>query len=220
MGSLRRYLLAGLAVTIPTVVTLFILGRIYQLLQDQVGERAERYLVAHVSWIAPDQAWASVTVGAVLTLVLLVVVGWISSTVFGRRLVALGERVVQRVPVVGWIYAPARQLVTLLFGAKQVAFRRVVLVAYPRPGCYCIGFVTAEPMEETRRRTGSELVNVFVPFSPTPVTGILLLVPRDELVEVDYSVEEGMKLVISGGVLTPDSARLAGHGHGPIQMGA
>ncbi len=203
MTSLRRYLLAGLVVTIPAGITLYVLNVIYRLLRDTIGDPVRHYLAAHLPWVAIDRPVVAVLTGLLLTLAVLLGVGFVSSTMFGRQLVGLGERAVQATPLVGRIYAPARQVVQLLFATQKTAFREVVLVQYPHPGTYAVGFITAERFPEASLKTGQELVTVFVPFSPTPVTGIVLVLPRDRVIPLALTVEEAMKYVISGGVLTP-----------------
>lgn len=205
LPNLRRYLLAGLVVTIPILVTLFVLNLLYVQLRLRIGEPVQLYLAAHLAWLREDQPLIAVLVGVAMTFSLLLAVGFISTTMVGRRLVGLGEAVMQRTPLVGRIYAPARQAVQLLFANSKPAFRRVVLVPYPVPGSYALGFVTSEQMTAASDKVGEELVNVFVPFSPTPVTGIVLMVRREQIVELDMTIEQGMKMVISGGVLTPDT---------------
>lgn len=205
LPNLRRYFLAGLVVTIPILVTLFVLNLLYAQLRVQIGEPVQTYLAAHVVWLREDQPLVAVLVGLLMTITLVLLVGFISTTMIGRRLVGLGEAVMQRTPLVGRIYAPARQAVQLLFANSKPAFRRVVLVEYPVAGSYALGFVTSEQMAAASARAGGELVNVFVPFSPTPVTGIVLMVRREQILELDMTIEQGMKMVISGGVLTPDA---------------
>lgn len=202
--TLRRYLLAGLVITIPIVVTLYVLGALFSFLEQHIGTKVQVYLGEHFASGAGRPV--AVLVGLLLTVAVLVTVGWISSTMVGRRIVAIGEQLVQRTPLVGWVYGPAKQVAKLVLASNQAAFRRVVLVQYPHPGMYAIGFVTAEQIRGASQRVDIDLVNVFVPYSPTPVTGILLLVPRAAVIDLPYTVEQGMKLVISGGVLTPENA--------------
>ena len=205
LPNLRRYLLAGLVVTIPVMVTLFVLNLLYVQLKVRIGDPVQLYLAAHIDWLRQDQPLIAVTVGLLLTLTLLMLVGFISTTMVGRKLVGLGEAAMQRTPLVGRIYAPARQAVQLLFANTKPSFRRVVLVPYPQQGSYALGFVTAEQVAEASAKVGGPLINVFVPFSPTPVTGIVLMVRREDVRELDMTIEQGMKMVISGGVLTPDT---------------
>ncbi len=205
LPNLRRYLLAGRVVTIPILVTLFVLNLLYAQLKVSMGEPVQVYLAAHLGWLREDQPLIAVLVGSTMTVSLLLLVGFISSTMAGRKLVGVGEALMQRTPFVGRIYAPARQAVQLLFANTKPAFRRVVLVQYPLPGSYALGFVTSEQMTEASEKVGETLVNVFVPFSPTPVTGIVLMVQPAQIVELNMTIEQGMKVVISGGVLTPDT---------------
>lgn len=210
MPNLRRYLLAGLVVTIPVVITIYVLTFLYSILRLRIGVPVQRYLGEHVTGLQVDQPLVAVLTGIVLTVCLLLLVGIISSTVLGRKMVSLGEGLMQRTPLVGRIYMPARQAVQLLFSTQKQAFGRVVMVEYPRPGTWAVGFVTAERSGSPSEKVGRELRNVFLPFSPTPVTGIVLLVPAAEMIELDWTVEQAMKLVISGGVLSPDGDEESG----------
>lgn len=208
MARVRKYLLAGLVVLTPVLVTVYVLNVVFRFLEVHIGQPVNVYLAAHVTWLRGDQPAVAVLVGLLLTILLLLIVGFVSSTMAGRRAVSLGELVAQRTPLIGWVYGPTRQVVQMLFSSsKEAAFRRVVLVPLPSHGIHVMGFVTADQIVGAGERVGQDLVNVFVPFSPTPFTGILTMVPRAHLIELPYTVEQGLKMVISLGVLTPDNTR-------------
>jgi uncharacterized membrane protein len=130
-------------------------------------------------------------------------VGAIVSTVLGRRLAAFSERLLLQLPLIRTVYAPAKQIVEFFVNPTAVQFGAVVLVRYPHPNSYAIGFITGKDVEQLNSATGKKMVNVFVPFTPTPVTGIMLVLPEDEVIPVDLTVEEALKMVVSGGVVTP-----------------
>jgi len=189
--------MAGLIITIPLLVTLYVLGAIFNFLNTFIGR--------HLHRLAEDSPLYAVPgLGVILSIGLILLVGVVGSTVVGRKLIGYGEALVSQIPVVKIIYPSAKQVVDLLLSPKEIAFKRVVLVEYPRPGVYVLGFITAEGMAETHQRTGKELMHIFIPYSPVPMTGMLVLVPREEVMELNLSVDEGVKLIVSGGVLIPD----------------
>jgi uncharacterized membrane protein len=121
----------------------------------------------------------------------------------GRTLVRLGERLLSRMPVVRGVYGTLKQIFETVLAQKSRSFREVVLVEYPRRGVGAIGFVTGPTSGEIQACSGEELVNVFVPTTPNPTSGFLLFVPRSDLIHLDMSVEDGIKMVISGGIVGP-----------------
>ena len=123
--------------------------------------------------------------------------------VVGRRLVAIGEAIIKHVPLLNKTYGFMKEISQTLLAGKQTMFQRVVLVEFPRPGIYSIGFVTSETRGEAQEKTKETVINVFVPTTPNPTSGFLILVPREQLIELDMTVAEGMKMVISGGAVVP-----------------
>lgn len=130
-------------------------------------------------------------------------IGWATRLLVVRRLFSIGEALVRRVPMVGKIYGTMRGIADTFSGARRGLFNRVVLVEWPRAGMYAIGFVTAEVEGEMQEKTPQHVVNVFIPTTPNPTSGYLVLAPRETLIELKMSVEEGMRLVISGGASGP-----------------
>ncbi|MCX7643450.1 MAG: DUF502 domain-containing protein, partial [Armatimonadetes bacterium] len=130
----------------------------------------------------------------------------IVSTVLGRRLAAFSERILLQLPLTRTVYGPAKQIVEFFVNPSVIQFGAVVLVRYPHPNSYAIGFITGKDVEQIDAAVGKRTVNVFVPFTPTPVTGIMLVLPEDEVIPVDLTVEEALKMVVSGGVVTPTRA--------------
>ena len=130
-------------------------------------------------------------------------VGWGTRLLMLRRFFGLGESVVRRVPIIGPVYGTMREISNTFSGQRRGLFNRVVLLEWPRPGVYSIGFVTSEGKGEVQEKTPEHVINVFVPTTPNPTSGFLVLVPREALINMDMSVEDGMRLVISGGVSGP-----------------
>lgn len=130
-------------------------------------------------------------------------VGWITRLMIGRELVKLTEAVMLRIPILNKIYRFAKDVSDTMFSGKKTVFERVVLVEYPRPGVYALGFVTNETGGEAQYKTRETVISVFIPTTPNPTSGFLAMVPRDKTVPMDMSVADGMKFVISGGAVVP-----------------
>jgi uncharacterized membrane protein len=137
----------------------------------------------------------------VVMLVFITLVGFLTANLFGRTLLRVGERVVNRMPVVRGIYNALKQIFETVISQSSRSFREAVLVQYPRTGSWTIGFVTGETQGEVRRAIGEDLVNVYVPTTPNPTSGFLLFVPRRDLIFLDMPVDEAAKFVISIGVV-------------------
>ncbi|MDD5556902.1 MAG: DUF502 domain-containing protein [bacterium] len=198
-SRLRRDFIAGLLVVLPVIGTAWILLRIFLAITGVVFD------VVHI--IQPIDTIGLVILVRVASLALLVAgilfVGFLARNVFGRRLLSVLEAVCDRIPVFNRLYHAIRQILRAIVAEDRAVFKYVVLVEYPRPGIYAVGFVTAEGRGEVQQKTAADLVNVFIPTTPNPTSGLLILVPRGQLIRLGMSIEEGMKLVISGGTLVP-----------------
>jgi len=143
-----------------------------------------------------------VSVGMVAMLLLLC--GWWFSGFLGRRVVALFERLLERVPLIGAVYPYVKQITEFFFGEeKKVEFERVVAVPYPRDGVYSLGFLTGNCIKSLNEARGHELISVFIPSSPMPVTGYTMFVPATDIILMNLSVDEALRTIVSGGVLVP-----------------
>lgn len=199
--KLWRNFLTGLLVIFPAIVTVFILRFLFGWVVVMIINPISRFLSP---WVAPG--WASFLVrlalgfGFVLAVAL---IGLGTRTLLFRRMIGLGERFVRRVPMVGKIYGTIREIADAFGGGRRGAFSRVVLLEWPRKGLYAIGFVTSEGKGEVQEKTPEHIVNVFVPTTPNPTSGYLILASKEALIPLEMSVEDGMRLVISGGVVGP-----------------
>lgn len=135
--------------------------------------------------------------------VLIALIGFGTRMLVVRRLFGVGERMLRRVPIVGPVYGTIRGIADTFRGERRGLFERVVLLEWPRAGMYAIGFVTQEAKGEVQQKTPEHVVNVFIPTTPNPTSGYLVLAPRESLIPLEMSVEEGMRLVISGGAAGP-----------------
>ena len=146
-------------------------------------------------------------VGLIVLIVALIIIGALTRVLLGRTLVRLGEGLVNRMPVVRSVYGATKQIVETVLKSQSDAFRQVVLFEYPRRGSWAIGFVTGQTKGEVQNLTNDDVVNVFLPTTPNPTSGYLLFLPRREIIPLSMSVEEGIKMIISGGIVTPPDQR-------------
>ena len=209
LRGLRRYLVTGLIIWLPLVVTVVVVRFLLRLM--------DRTLVLIPPAYRPEEllGFAIPGLGLVLTLVVLVVTGVLGANLFGRRIVGLWESLLHRIPLIRSIYSGAKQVAETVLSDGDASFKRVFLVEYPRKGVWSLCFQTSTRLAEIQHRTEQEVICVFVPTTPNPTSGFILLVPRQELIALDMSVDEGLKMIISLGVAVPkwagpaDGGRLA-----------
>jgi len=199
MGArLRGYFFAGVLVTAPLAITVYIAWLLISFVDERVFSvippvyNPETYLPFSVPGI-----------GLILMVLVLTLVGALAAGYLGKLVLRLSERLLNRMPVVRNIYGTAKQIVETVVNNKTSAFREVVLVEYPRRDIWTIGFITGHSMEEIAEIGGEPLVNVFVPTTPNPTSGFLLFLPDKDVHRLSMTVEEAVKLVISGGLVTP-----------------
>ncbi len=195
--SLQGYFLAGLLVFLPIVITLWFLGWVIGLL-DGFLDVLPRQL--HPNSYLP---FAIPGLGAIVTVTLILFLGVLTKGVATRRFLAAWERVFIKIPVFRGIYTAVQKLVETFFGQSQNS-RQVVLIEYPRKGIYTVGFAMGRAWKELEKERNDELVNVFIPTTPNPTSGFYLLVPTAELSPLNITMEEALKLITSGGLITPE----------------
>ncbi len=197
-GRLRDNAITGVLVLAPLAITVFILYKVITWLDS--------WLVGLVPPTLRPEEILGVYIpgtGLVAGFVLAIFAGFLARNFLGMYLLGLGERIMARIPAVSSLYGAIKQVLETLTASQTDAFREVVLVEYPRKGTWAIGFVTGTTKGEVQRLTDSEMVNVFVPTTPNPTSGFLLFYPKKELVKLDMTVEQGVKMVISGGIVVP-----------------
>ena len=195
--SLRSYLLAGLVVWLPILVTMLVLRFLIDLLDKTMA------LIPHA--YQPEQLFGFNLpgLGVLLSLIVLVITGIVATNLLGQRLVTWSEAVLDRIPLVRSIYSGSKQVIQALVATNSQAFRKVVLIEYPRKGIWSIAFQTGSPPAEINEHTGVEMITVFIPTTPNPTSGFLMMVPKAEATELSMSTEAALKLVISLGVMHP-----------------
>ena len=141
--------------------------------------------------------------GLLIGVLSLTLLGFLSNYFLGRVFINLTEKILDKVPFLSTVYRSAKQIVETFGKENRAVFNEVVLIDYPRTGCYVLGFVTTEASTQIEQSTGKKLTNVFVPTTPNPTSGFLLLLPRSDIYSLDMTVGEGMKMLISGGAVSP-----------------
>ncbi len=197
-SRIKRYFVTGLLVVTPLWGTYLILKALFSSLEGVLGN----LLAAHTSFYIPG-------LGIAVLAVLLLVVGMLATNIFGRKIVALWESVLKQVPVVKTVYQVLKAVVDTFSIHNREQFSRVVLVEFPRKGQYSIAFVTGITKGEIQQITADRLVNVYVPTTPNPTSGYFLFVPEKEIIPLSMSVEDAMKMLVSGGMYTPSSGEEA-----------
>lgn len=190
---IRRWFFAGLLVWIPLGATLLVIHFLYNLLNTSL-------LLVPPS-LRPDIPG----LGVVLSVALVLLTGAIAANFLGSKLVSFAERLLNRIPLVRSIYGGVKKLAETLFSESSSSFRKVVLIEYPRKGIWSLGFQAGESLPEAKARTGVDYITVFIPTTPNPTSGFIMQVPRSEAVWLEMSVEEGMRYIISLGMVLPDA---------------
>jgi len=197
----RKYLITGLLIWIPLVITLWVLKLIVETLDQSLlllppEWRTEAFLGYHVPGL-----------GVILTLVIVFVTGVFATNFLGARLVALWHAVLHRIPVVNSIYSSVKQISDTLFSSSGQAFRKALLVQWPRQGAWTIAFLTGVPGGDVVNHLKGEFVSVYVPTTPNPTSGYFAMFRREDVIELDMTVDEALKYIISMGVVAPGQGR-------------
>jgi len=207
---LRTRIIAGLVTVVPIWVTYVIVRWIFDMMRgatEPLADYVAKTILEADTTILPATVkdykdWIVPLVAVLLTLFLLYLLGLLTANVFGRRLILFIERIFSRLPLVKTIYTSTKQIVMTLGGAQSMHFQRVVLVEFPHPGMKCIAFLTSV-MEDAD--TGRKMANVFISTTPNPTTGYMQIVPLERVSETTWTMEEAVKLLISGGIVSPST---------------
>jgi uncharacterized membrane protein len=195
---LRRYLITGIVVIAPVGVTAFVLWWIFAKLDAIIGR-----VFSVIGVRIPGLGF--------IALVLLVIgVGWAAHQALGREFIVLGRNWLKRFPLTRTIYSASSQIVEQVVGEDRQFFKSCVLVEYPRPGCWAVGFLTSRAAGEISETVEEESLAVFLPTTPNPTSGYVVFLPSAQVRPLEMSVEDGFKLVVSGGAVTPDMGQRPG----------
>lgn len=194
---MKRYLIAGLLVWVPLGVTAMVINFGVGLMDKTLLWLPAQYqpdtlLGFHVPGL-----------GVLLSVIIVFTTGIIVANLFGRTLVQLWENILARIPLVRTIYAGVKQILETVFSSGQ-SFRKVLLVEYPRRGMWTLAFQSGTTRGEAQAKTGKEVINVFIPTTPNPTSGFFIMVPREDVIELDMEVDDGLKMIISAGVVVPE----------------
>ncbi len=205
MTRLRRYLVAGLLVWIPLGATLLLIGFAI----DQM-DRSIEYIPSGYQPSMLLQQWFGTTnpveipgFGVILIFVVVLLTGVFVANFVGRAFVGGWESILDRIPIVRAIYSGAKNFAEMVFSDSSQSFKKVLLIEYPRKGLYSLAFQTATNLGEVQGRTGEEVVCCFVPTTPNPTSGLIIVVPKKDIIELDMEVDEALKMIISLGVVVP-----------------
>jgi len=194
---MKKYLITGLLIWIPLVITLWVLKLIVDTLDQSLlllpeQWRTESFLGVHIPGL-----------GVILTLVIVIATGVFATNFLGARLVQMGHELLHRIPVVNSIYSSVKQISDTLFSSSGQAFRKALLVQWPREGMWTIAFLTGTPGGDVLRHLQGDYVSVYVPTTPNPTSGFFVMLARADVIELDMSVDAALKYIISMGVVAP-----------------
>jgi len=196
-NRIKTYFLTGLLVVVPIALTIYIftfivayMDRFIELLPPSY--RPDSYLPFHIPGI-----------GLLVTFFMILFIGLLTRNILGRKFIALGERIFEKIPLVRNVYFPIKQMFEAIFLQKSDSFKRVVLLEYPRRGTYTLGLVTGVTQGEVQGKTEKKMINIFIPTTPNPTSGYYIVVPEDDVHELKMTVQEAFKLIVSGGMIVP-----------------
>lgn len=201
---MKKYLITGLLIWIPLAITIWVLDLIVAMMDQSLLLLPPQYQpAAFFGRQIPG-------LGAVLTVVIVLVTGVLASNILGQRLLLFWENILGRIPVVKTIYSGVKQVSDTLFAPGGQAFRKALLVQYPRPGSWTIAFLTGQPGGDVANHLHGEYVSVYLPTTPNPTSGFFLMMPKADVIELDMSVDEALTYVISMGVVPPGQSGIVG----------
>ena len=194
---MRKYLIAGLLVWMPLGVTFLVIRAIVGLLDSTLlllpeGYHPDQLLGIHIPGI-----------GVLLAIILVLVTGMIVANFLGKRIILFWEQLLAKIPLVRSLYAAIKQIMEAVLSTDAQSFRKVLLIEYPRKGLWSLAFMTSENLGEVQSKTAKTVISVFIPTTPNPTSGFIIMVPSDDVVELNMSVEDGLKMIISLGVAVP-----------------
>ena len=198
MKKLQKYLIAGLLVWLPIVITV-LLFRFLITLMDQT-------LILLPSQLRPEAVigFKLPGLGLILTLLVLIITGIFAANFVGKSMVNFGEKIFKKIPIVRSVYSAAKNFADIVFSDTGQSFKKVLLIQYPRKGVYSLAFQTSTNLGEVQKKTGSDVVCTFVPTTPNPTSGFIIILPKADVIEMDMEVDEAFKMIVSLGVVVPE----------------
>jgi len=200
---LKNYFITGLLVILPIFITAYVIWHLIKAMDAVLKFIPAKYLPeTYTNIYIPG-------VGLILVVILIFIVGILTRNIAGRTVLQFWDNLVDRIPLARILYSSVKQLLQAFFFQNSDSFQRVALIEYPRRGIYVLGFITGESRGEIQVKTNKKMINVFVPTTPNPTSGFYVLVPEEDLILLDMSVEDAFKLLISGGIVSPNEMKRA-----------
>ncbi len=200
----RTYFFTGLLVLVPLVLTGYIIWNLFLGIDGILKGIVNRFIVDQFGFALAKEIPG---IGFITLIVIIFITGAIATNYLGRKVVSFGDSIVQRIPLINRIYNAIKQISSAFFSSQREVFEKAVLFEYPRPGLYSIGFYTQDTRGPVQETLPVDVVSVFLPTTPNPTSGFLLFVPKNEIIELDLTIEEALKLVISGGAVVPNKLK-------------
>jgi uncharacterized membrane protein len=195
---MKKYFITGLLVLVPLVVTFWLLSTLIEILDQSL-------LILPEDWRPQKLFGFSIAgLGALLTVAVIFITGVIATNFFGQQLILLWEELLSRLPVIKSIYYSVKQVSDTIFSDSGNAFRKALLIEYPRKGSWTVAFLTGKPEGDVKNHLLGEYVSVYVPTTPNPTSGFFLMLPTADVVELDMTVDQALKYIISMGTVAPD----------------
>lgn len=206
LGSkIRAYLFTGILVTAPVAITFYMAYKFIFWIDRLVGQMIPPRFHAYMNDILP---FTIPGLGLVILILALIIVGMFAAGFLGKFFMRLGEWIVYKLPLISSVYSLLKQVFETFLSTKTQAFNKVVLLEYPRKGIWILGLVSSTTKGEVKKLLPKEMLNVFIPTTPNPTSGFLIFVPKEDTIELEMSVEEGIKFIISGGLVEPGNPKL------------
>jgi len=196
MSKARRYFVTGLLITLPVFFTLYFFFIIFRFIDGICGKFINIYLIKHFGFGIPG-------LGIILGLLVVFIIGFIATNFLGKKLFLAVEAWFLKLPLVKLVYPSAKQIIGSIISKEGRTFKQVVLVEYPSKGIWSIGFITNESFAKANEAAAQDLMHVFIATTPSPLTGFLALIPKNNIRYLDIPVEQGIKLIVSGGIVKP-----------------
>ncbi len=191
---IRRQFLSGVLVVVPLIITYVVLKFLFESVDGILSPLITKLLGREIPGL-----------GIIATILIILLAGFLTRNIIGATLIRYGDKALARTPIIRIFYLAAKQLIEAVTVPNIKAFKAVVMIEYPRLGMYAMGFATTKIKFECEKENAKKLVGVFIPSTPTPMTGIVVFVPENEVISIKLTVEEGLKLIVSGGIVSPES---------------
>jgi uncharacterized membrane protein len=196
MSRLRGYFFTGILIILPLYISVYILVIVFRFVDGILGNFINVYFQKTLGFYIPG-------LGILLFFTIIIIAGFLGTSFFGRSLHRAFDRTLSRFPLIKYIYPAVKQAFEMLFSKDHLAFKKAVLVEYPNKGIWSPGFVVNQGFPEAKEKTSLDLITIFIPLSPNPTSGFIILLPRKDVILLDMSINDAMKMVISCGVLNP-----------------